>query len=87
MDTATKSLSPPTSLAHTHLSNMTFISNDPSLWPYIDVQVLYSYWIGLSYQLMMSQSNIDLHFAVAAGVVVAYDWGEQDIDLKLLPFL
>jgi hypothetical protein len=35
----------------------------------------------------MSQSNIDLHFAVAAGVVVVYDWGEQDVVLKLLPFL
>ncbi|KAG1767929.1 hypothetical protein EDD22DRAFT_270096 [Suillus occidentalis] len=74
MDTATKSLSPPTSLAHTHLSNMTFVSNDPSFWPYIDAQVFYSYWMGLSYQLVMSQSNIDLHFAVAAGVVVVYDW-------------
>ncbi|KAG1754696.1 hypothetical protein EDD22DRAFT_972435 [Suillus occidentalis] len=57
-DTATKSLSPPASLAHTHLSNMTFVSNDP----------------GLSSQLVMSQSNIDLHFAVAAGVMVIYDW-------------
>jgi hypothetical protein len=31
--------------------------------------------------------NNDLHFAVAAGVVVAYDWGEQDVVLKLLLFL
>ncbi|KIK31407.1 hypothetical protein CY34DRAFT_19962 [Suillus luteus UH-Slu-Lm8-n1] len=44
-DTATQSLSPPTSLAHTHLSNMTFVSNDPSWWPYIDSQVFFSYWI------------------------------------------
>jgi hypothetical protein len=36
---------------------------------------------------MMSQTNTKLHFAVAAGVVVVYDWGEQDVDLKLLPFL
>jgi hypothetical protein len=35
----------------------------------------------------MSRSNIDLHFAVAAGVVVVYDWGEQDIVPNLLPFL
>ncbi|KIK42349.1 hypothetical protein CY34DRAFT_151643 [Suillus luteus UH-Slu-Lm8-n1] len=28
-DTATKSLTPPTSLAHTHPSNMTYVSNDP----------------------------------------------------------
>jgi hypothetical protein len=28
-----------------------------------------------------------LHFAVAAGVVVVYDWGEQDFALILLPFL
>ncbi|KAG1764305.1 hypothetical protein EDD22DRAFT_455690 [Suillus occidentalis] len=53
---------------------MTIVSNDPSWWPYIDLQFFYSYWIGLSYQLVMSQSNNDLHFAVAAGVVVAYDW-------------
>jgi hypothetical protein len=57
------------------------------LWPYIDEEFSYSYWQGLSYQLVMSQSNIDLHFAVAAGVVVVYDWGEQDVVLKLLPFL
>ncbi|KAG1742069.1 hypothetical protein EDD22DRAFT_306684 [Suillus occidentalis] len=43
-DTATKSLTPPTSLAHTHLSNMTFVSNDPSWWPYIDAQFFYTYW-------------------------------------------
>jgi hypothetical protein len=66
---------------------MTFVSNDPIWWPFIDSQVFYSHWTGLSYQLVMSRSNIDLHFAVAAGVVVAYDWGEQDADLKLLPFL
>jgi hypothetical protein len=35
----------------------------------------------------MSRFNIDLHFAVAAGVVVVYDWGEQDVVLSLLPFL
>jgi hypothetical protein len=66
---------------------MTFISNDPSLWPYIDAQVLFSYWIGLSYHSVMSRFNTKLHFAVAAGVVVVYDWCEQDVDLKLLPFL
>jgi hypothetical protein len=66
---------------------MTFVSNDPGWWPYIDVQVYYSYWLGLSYQSVMSQSNIDLHFAVAAGVVVIYDWGEQDVFLILMPFL
>jgi hypothetical protein len=66
---------------------MTFVSNDPSLWPYIDTQLFIDYWIGLSYQSVMSRSNINLHFAVAAGVVVVYDWGEQDVVLKLLPFL
>jgi hypothetical protein len=67
---------------------MTFVSNDPgSTWPYIDAQLFLSYWIGLLYQLVMSQSNISLHFTVAAGVVVVYDWGEQDIVLILLPFL
>jgi hypothetical protein len=30
---------------------------------------------------------MDFHFAVAAGVVVVYDWGEQDVALNLLPFL
>jgi hypothetical protein len=35
----------------------------------------------------MSRSNNNLHFAVAAGVVVVYDWGEQDFALILLPFL
>ncbi|KAG1760817.1 hypothetical protein EDD22DRAFT_988384 [Suillus occidentalis] len=43
-DTATKSLTPPTSLAHTHPLNMTFVSDDPSWWPIIDTEVLYSYW-------------------------------------------
>jgi hypothetical protein len=39
MDTMARSLTPSTSLAHTHLSNMTgIVSNDPSWWPYIDVQ-------------------------------------------------
>jgi hypothetical protein len=66
---------------------MTFISNDPSWWPYIDAQFFSSYWIGLSYQSVMTQSNIDLHFAVVAGVVVVYDWGEQDVALNLLSFL
>jgi hypothetical protein len=66
---------------------MTFVSNDPSLWPYIDEHVFYSYWIGLSYQSVMSRSNLHLHLAVAAGVVVVYDWGEQDVVLSLLPFL
>jgi hypothetical protein len=66
---------------------MTFVSNDPSWWPYIDSQFFLSYWIGLSHQLVMSRSNNDLHFAVAAGVVVVYDWGEQDVVLILLPLL
>jgi hypothetical protein len=66
---------------------MTFISNDPSWWPYIDGQVLFGYWIGLSYQLVMSRSNLNMHLAVVASVVVVYDWGEQDVVLKLLPFL
>jgi hypothetical protein len=38
-------------------------------------------------RLVMSRSYIDLHFAVAAGVVVVYDWGEWDVVLHLLPFL
>ncbi|KAG1754698.1 hypothetical protein EDD22DRAFT_957419 [Suillus occidentalis] len=43
--TMTRSLIPPTSLAHTHPSNMTLISNDPSWWPYIDAHFSFSYWI------------------------------------------
>ncbi|KAG1853561.1 hypothetical protein C8R48DRAFT_777075 [Suillus tomentosus] len=35
---------------------MTFVSNDPSWWPYINFCIFVSYW------------------AVAAGVVVVYDW-------------
>jgi hypothetical protein len=66
---------------------MTFVSNDPSWWPLIDEEVFFSYWIGLSSQSVMSRSNIDLHFAVAAFVMVVYDWGEQDVVLNLLPFL
>jgi hypothetical protein len=66
---------------------MIIFSNDPSLWPILYSQHFYSYWTGLSYQLVMSRSNIDLHFAVAAGVVVVYDWGEWDVVLQLLPFL
>jgi hypothetical protein len=66
---------------------MTFVSNDPSWWPFIYMNIDFSYWIGLSCQSVMSRSNIDLHFAVAAGAVVVYDWSEQDVVLKLLPFL
>jgi hypothetical protein len=66
---------------------MTFVSNDPSWWPYIDSQFFDSYWIGLSHQLVMSRSNNDLHFAVAAGTVVVYDWGEQAVVPNLPPFL
>jgi hypothetical protein len=66
---------------------MTFVSNDPSWWPIIDLQLIFGYWICLSYQLVMSRSNNDLHFAVAGGVVVVYDWGEQDFAMILLPFL
>jgi hypothetical protein len=36
---------------------------------------------------VMSRSNIDLHFAGAAAVVIVYDWGEQNAVLKLLSFL
>jgi hypothetical protein len=64
----------------------TVVSNDPSWWPFINLGIFLSYWTGLSYQLVMSRSNNDLHFAVAAGVVVVYDWGEQDVVLILLPF-
>ncbi|KAG1758288.1 hypothetical protein EDD22DRAFT_972259 [Suillus occidentalis] len=41
----TRSFTPPTSLAHTHPSSMTFVSNDPKWWSYIDSQLLYSYWM------------------------------------------
>ncbi|KIK42776.1 hypothetical protein CY34DRAFT_752330 [Suillus luteus UH-Slu-Lm8-n1] len=44
-DTMTRSLTPPTSLAHTYPSNMTLVSNDPSWWPIIDFQLSFSYWI------------------------------------------
>ncbi|KIK31733.1 hypothetical protein CY34DRAFT_814538 [Suillus luteus UH-Slu-Lm8-n1] len=32
-------------LAHTHLSNMTYVSNDPSWWPWIAWDIVLSYWI------------------------------------------
>jgi hypothetical protein len=35
--------------------------------------------VGFVVSLVMSRSNLDLRFAVAVGVVVVYDWGEQDI--------
>ncbi|KIK37486.1 hypothetical protein CY34DRAFT_455144 [Suillus luteus UH-Slu-Lm8-n1] len=41
----TRSLTFSTSLTHTHPSNMTFVSNDPSWWPYIDFQLISSCWI------------------------------------------
>jgi hypothetical protein len=66
---------------------MTVVSNNPSWWPFIDSRLAYSYWMGLLYQSLTSRSNIDLHFAVAAGVVLVYDWGEWDVVLQLLPFL
>jgi hypothetical protein len=66
---------------------MTIVSNDPSLWPFINVDILLSYCMRLSYQSVMSWPYIDLHFAVAAVIVVVYDWGEWDVVLKLPPFL
>jgi hypothetical protein len=66
---------------------MTFVANDPIFWPLLDQEFFDSYWMGLSYQFVMSRSNISLHFAVAAIVVVVYDWGEQDVVLNLLSFL
>jgi hypothetical protein len=65
---------------------MTFVSNDPSLWPYLGAQLFLTYWTSVLYQSVMFRSDIDLHFAVTASVVVVYDWGEQDV-LNLLPFL
>ncbi|KAG1760473.1 hypothetical protein EDD22DRAFT_954935 [Suillus occidentalis] len=55
----TRSLIPPTSLDHTHPSNMTFVSNDPSLWPLIDLQQLFSYWmvaagVGVAYDWVLT---------------------------------
>ncbi|KAG1754685.1 hypothetical protein EDD22DRAFT_957408 [Suillus occidentalis] len=55
----TRSLIPPTSLNHTHPSNMTFVSNDPSLWPLIDLQQLFSYWmvaagVGVAYDWVLT---------------------------------
>ncbi|KAG2360806.1 hypothetical protein BDR07DRAFT_1411525, partial [Suillus spraguei] len=32
-------------LVHTHPSNMTVVSNDPSLWPFISSDIFYSYWM------------------------------------------
>ncbi|KIK41495.1 hypothetical protein CY34DRAFT_806018 [Suillus luteus UH-Slu-Lm8-n1] len=69
----TRSLTPPRSLAHPH-SNMTFVANDSTWWPMINLQLYHSYWICLLYQIMMSQSNNDLHFAAAAAAVVVYNW-------------
>jgi hypothetical protein len=66
---------------------MTLVSNDPSWWPFINGKFFLTYWMGLSYQSVMSRSNTDLHFAVATSVVLVYDWGEQDVVLSLLPFL
>jgi uncharacterized membrane protein YraQ (UPF0718 family) len=66
---------------------MTIVLNDPSWWPIIDFQRFFSYWMCFSYQLVIFRSNNDLHLAVATGVVVVYDWGEQDAVLILLPFL
>jgi hypothetical protein len=66
---------------------MTVVSNDPSWWPVINANIVVSYWIGLSYQSVMPRSINDLHLAVAASVVVVYDWGEQAVVPNLLPFL
>jgi hypothetical protein len=69
---------------------MTFASNDPTWWPYINLHIFYSYWTGSSSvrrYLGDPALTCILHFAVAASVVVVYDWGEQDVVLSLpLPF-
>jgi hypothetical protein len=48
--------------AHTHPSNMTILSDDPDWWPLIILNIFLSYWMGSSYQLVMSRSIIDLQF-------------------------
>jgi hypothetical protein len=68
---------------------MTFVSNDPMWWPYINQNIFYSYWTGSSSFrgcLGDPASSFNLRFAVAASVVVIYDWGEQDVILNLPPF-
>ncbi|KAG1774431.1 hypothetical protein EV702DRAFT_523413 [Suillus placidus] len=35
----------PPGLAHTHPSNMTVVLNDPSLWPLINSNIFFSYWM------------------------------------------
>jgi hypothetical protein len=67
-----------TPLALTHPSNMTVVSNDPSFWPLINSSMLFSYWSGSSSVLWCVNLTLTCGFAVIAGVVVVYDWGEQD---------
>ncbi|KAG1798940.1 uncharacterized protein HD556DRAFT_162006 [Suillus plorans] len=34
----------PSPLAHTHPSNMTYVSSDPTYWPWINLNIFFSYW-------------------------------------------
>ncbi|KAG1739495.1 uncharacterized protein EDB91DRAFT_1284693, partial [Suillus paluster] len=70
---------PPSSpLTHSHPSNMTIVSNDPSLWPVLNLDRFFSYFLGSwrssRMMLVMTRSNLDGGFTVASFAAMVYDW-------------
>jgi hypothetical protein len=66
-------------LTDTHPSNMTVVSNDPSLWPVIYLIRFLSYFLGSCFSRWimsgMSRSKLN-YFAVSAFAALLYDYGE-----------
>jgi hypothetical protein len=70
---------------------MTLVSNDPSWWPTIDLNIAYSYWIGSSHQSVMSQSNIELRYRSCCRCRggIRFEWEKQcskTTDVLMIPF-
>lgn len=61
-------------------TNMTIVSNDPTVWPVVNSYRISSYFAG-SWRAHVEANVASKHwlwFAVAASVGVTYDWGEHD---------
>ncbi|KAG2352829.1 hypothetical protein BDR07DRAFT_1466047 [Suillus spraguei] len=64
---------------------MTLVSNDSTWWPFINANLISSYFIGLwRVSSTMAMTGLRCHFAVAGAVGIVYDWGrtfEQEVEL------